>query len=519
MMPLFETKYIFVKTSIIPRILKNSDSTDYVLEMRDISKSFPGVVALDDVGLSVRRGEIHTLMGENGAGKSTLMKILAGVYLKDSGQIILKGKPVEIRNELHALQLGIAMVHQELNNFPDMTVAENIFAGREPSAFGILNRAKMNTMARKVLSDFRLTTDPDKPMRELSISEMQLVEIAKAVSCKADLLIMDEPTSAISSNDARFLFGVLERLKESGVSVIYISHKMDEVFRISDRITVLRDGKWISTNRADKITWGGLITSMVGRELKELYPQRSNTIGEPVLQVEKLSRGEAFADISFTIRRGEILGFAGLVGSGRTEILESVFGFIPADTGEILVSGERAEIKSPFDAIGFGIALVPEDRKLSGLNLEASVLFNITLPTLSKLFSKMGIINRKSETSAADNIIHMLRIKAQSLSQGVGNLSGGNQQKIVIAKWLLSQPAILLLDEPTRGIDIGAKSEIYRLMNELVAQGISILMVSSEMTELIGMCDRILTIRKGCLSGEFNQTQFNQEHILTAIMP
>jgi inositol transport system ATP-binding protein len=499
--------------------LNYSDSTDCMLEMRAISKSFPGVIALDDVGISVYRGEIHTLMGENGAGKSTLMKILAGIYQKDSGQIILKGKPTEIKNELHALQLGIAMVHQELNNFPDMTVAENIFAGREPSAFGVLNRGKMNTMAHKVLSDFRLTTDPDKPMRELSISEMQLVEISKAVSCNADLLIMDEPTSAISSNDARFLFGVLERLKESGVSVIYISHKMDEVFRISDRITVLRDGKWISTQRADKVTWGGLITSMVGRDLKELYPQRNISIGEPVMQVEKLSRGKVFTDISFTLRRGEILGLAGLVGSGRTEILESVFGFIPADTGEIQVCNKRAEIKSPFDAIGYGIALVPEDRKLSGLNLQASVLFNITLPTLSKLANKLGIINRQAETSAADNIIHKLRIKAHNMYQGVGNLSGGNQQKIVIAKWLLSQPAILLLDEPTRGIDIGAKSEVYRLMNDLIAQGISILMVSSEMTELIGMCDRILTLRKGCLSGEFNQTQFNQEHILTAIMP
>ncbi len=271
-----------------------------------------------------------------------------------------------------------------------MTVAENIFAGREPSSFGLLSRAKMNAMAHKVLSDFRLTTDPAKPMRELSISEMQLVEIAKAVSCNADLLIMDEPTSAISSNDARFLFGVLQRLKESGVSVIYISHKMDEVFRISDRITVLRDGKWISTHRADKITWGVLITNMVGRELKELFPQRKITVGEPVLQVEKLSRGKVFTDISFTVSRGEVLGLAGLVGSGRTEILESVFGFIPADAGEIHVCGKRAEIKSPFDAIGYGIALVPEDRKLSGLNLEASVLFNITLPTLSEFANKLG---------------------------------------------------------------------------------------------------------------------------------
>jgi ABC-type sugar transport system ATPase subunit len=377
----------------------------------------------------------------------------------------------------------------------------------------------MNAMAHRVLADFRLTTDPDKPMRQLSISEMQLVEIAKAVSCNADLLIMDEPTSAISSNDARFLFGVLQRLKESGVSVIYISHKMDEVFRVSDRITVLRDGKWISTHRADKITWGGLITNMVGRELKELYPQRNAPAGEPVLQADNLGRGKKFTGISFTLARGEVLGLAGLVGSGRTEILESLFGFIPADTGEIRICGKQAEIRSPFDAIGYGIALVPEDRKLSGLNLEASVLFNITLPTISEFAAWSGIINRRKETDAADTIIHNLRIKAPGLQQGVRNLSGGNQQKIVIAKWLLSHPLVLLLDEPTRGIDIGAKSEIYRLMNELVSSGISILMVSSEMTELIGMCDRIFTLREGCLSGEFNRNQFNQEHILTAIMP
>ncbi len=496
-----------------------ADSNDCMLEMRAISKAFPGVVALDEVGLSVSRGEIHALMGENGAGKSTLMKILAGVYQKDSGEIILKGVPVEIKNEFHALQLGIAMVHQELNNFPDMTVAENIFAGREPSVFGLVNRRKMNAMAHKVLGDFRLTINPEKPMGELSISEMQLVEIARAVSCNADLLIMDEPTSAISSNDARFLFGILERLKEKGVSVIYISHKMDEVFRISDRITVLRDGKWISTHKADKITWGGLITSMVGRELKELFPQRKTVTGEPVMQVDKLSRGKAFSDITFTLRQGEILGLAGLVGSGRTEILESIFGFKPADAGCICINGKQAEINSPFDAIECGIALVPEDRKLSGLNLQASVVFNISLPTLPKLANRLGIINRKAETGTANDIIQKLHIKAQHLQQGVSNLSGGNQQKIVIAKWLLSKPAILLLDEPTRGIDIGAKSEIYRLMNDLAAGGISILMVSSEMTELIGMCDRILTIRKGTLSGEFNQAQFNQEHILTAIMP
>ncbi len=496
-----------------------SDSTDLILEMRAISKSFPGVVALDEVGLSVSRGEIHALMGENGAGKSTLMKILAGVIQKDSGQIILKGEPVEIKNELHALRLGIAMVHQELNNFPDMTVAENIFAGREPSVFGVVNRGKMNAMARRVLSDFRLTTNPEKPMGKLSISEMQLVEIARAVSCNADLLIMDEPTSAISSNDARFLFGVLQRLKESGVSVIYISHKMDEVFRISDRITVLRDGKWISTHKADKITWGGLITRMVGRELKELFPQRKISTGEPVLRVDKLSRGKAFSDITFTLRQGEILGLAGLVGSGRTEILKSIFGFIPAGEGEIYINGKLANINTPVDSIKNGIALVPEDRKLSGLNLQASVVFNITLPTLPKIANRLGIINRKDETGAANTIIQKLHIKAHHLQQGVNNLSGGNQQKIVIAKWLLSKPAILLLDEPTRGIDIGAKSEIYRLMNDLVASGISILMVSSEMTELIGMCDRILTLRQGSLSGEFNRNQFNQEHILTAIMP
>jgi inositol transport system ATP-binding protein len=495
------------------------DYSNSILEMQGITKSFPGVNALDDVRFTVYRGEIHALMGENGAGKSTLMKILAGVYPKDGGQIMLKGRQTEIKNEFHALQLGIAMVHQELNNFPDMTVAENIFAGREPSGWGILLRESMNKQARSILGDFRLNIDPDERMGNLRISEMQLVEIAKAVSCHADLLILDEPTSAISSGDASFLFEVLLRLRGQGVSIIYISHKMDEIFRISDRITVLRDGKWISTNRAAEITWSELITNMVGRELRELFPGRKTSVGEPILEVDHLSRGKAFNSISFTLGKGEILGLAGLVGSGRTEILESVFGFIPADEGTINVRGRETEIGSPGDAISQGIALVPEDRKLSGLNLPASVLFNITLPTLQKFANKAGIINHRAETDAANAITDKLHVKVRNLFQPVENLSGGNQQKIVIAKWLLSRPAVLLLDEPTRGIDIGAKSEIYQLMNDLVEGGISIVMVSSEMPELLGMCDRILTLRNGSLSGEFKRAEFNQEQILAAIMP
>jgi inositol transport system ATP-binding protein len=495
------------------------DFTDCILEMQAISKSFPGVVALDDVRLSVCRGEIHAVMGENGAGKSTLMKILAGIYQKDGGQILLKGRRTEIKNEFHALQLGIAMVHQELNNFPDMTVAENIFAGREPADWGILSRKRMNRQALDVLTGFHLDIDPAMQMGKLSISEMQLVEIAKAVSSRADILIMDEPTSAISSRDAGYLFEVLRKLRERGVSVIYISHKMEEVFRISDRVTVLRDGKWISTDPARDIDSGILIKKMVGRELKELFPVRESSPGEVVLKIEHLSRGKAFTDISLTLRKGEILGLAGLVGSGRTEILETIFGFYPASEGGVNVNGNRVSIGSPSEAIEHGIALVPEDRKLAGLNLLSSVLFNLTLPVLRKFAGVLGIIRQKAEFSAADAIARKIKIKARNLNQIVEHLSGGNQQKIVIAKWLLAEPAILLLDEPTRGIDIGAKSEIYQLMNELAGTGISILMVSSEMSEMMGMCDRILTIRKGKISQEFYRTDFDQEKILTAIMP
>jgi inositol transport system ATP-binding protein len=497
----------------------NPDCTECVLEMQAISKTFPGVIALDEVKLSVSRGEIHALMGENGAGKSTLMKILAGVYQKDSGKIMLKGSQVEIKNEFHALQLGIVMVHQELNNFPDMTVAENIFAGREPAGWGIINRDKMNRQAIQILSEFHQHIDPGMKMGRLSISDMQLVEIAKAVSSHADILILDEPTSAISSRDAAYLFSFLQKLREQGVSVIYISHKMEEVFRICDRVTVLRDGKWISTDKAKDIDQGKLIRNMVGRELKELFPARKSLPGEVVLETRHLSRAKAVGDISFTLRKGEILGFAGLVGSGRTEILETLFGCYPAGEGAVYVKGKPVRICSPSEAIQLGIALVPEDRKLAGLNLLSPVLFNLTLPVVGKFAGKLGIIRQKKELSAANDMVRQFRIKTRNLNQIADHLSGGNQQKIVIAKWLLTKPAILLLDEPTRGIDIGAKSEIYLLMNELVHLGISIVMVSSEMPELMGMCDRILAIRTGRISQEFIRKDFDQEKILTAIMP
>ena len=499
--------------------MKYPDYASCILEMQGINKSFPGVTALDNVWLKLYRGEIHALIGENGAGKSTLMNILAGIYRYDKGHIILKGKPTEIKNEFHAQQLGIAMVHQELNNFPDMTVAENIFAGREPSNWGILSRYKMNDLVQKILNDFHLDIDPKRLMRKLSISEMQLVEIAKAVSCNADILIMDEPTSAISMRDAEFLFKILHSIRERGVSVIYISHKMDEVFRISDSITILRDGKLISTSLASQTNYDELIKKMVGREPNELFPLRSVVPGETVLNINHLSRGKAFKDISLSLRKGEVLGLAGLVGSGRTEIVESIFGFPPAEQGIIEVMGKQVEITSPRKAIGNGIALVPEDRKLSGLHLQASVLFNITLPTLKAFARKSGIIKQRKEKSSAVQISQQLNVRANNLKQAVENLSGGNQQKIVIAKWLLAQPSILLLDEPTRGIDISAKSEIYQLMNKLTEKGISILMVSSEMTELMGMCDRIIALKSGQISKEFNHSEFDQERILAAIMP
>ena len=498
--------------------MNNSDEKSPFLEIKGLSKSFPGTVALDDVSLKVNRGEIHVLMGENGAGKSTLMKILAGIYQKDSGHILINSQPVEIKNERHALQLGIAMVHQELNNFPDINIAENIFAGREPSKWGIVNNNELYSRAGILLSEFHLNIDPHMKMGKLSISEMQLVEIVKAISLNAGILILDEPTSAISATDADFLFDILHRLKKQGVTIIYISHKMEEIFRISDRITVLRDGKWIFTGNSAELTPDEMIKKMVGRELRELFPERTILPGEIVLQVENFTRKNAFSGVSLFLRKGEILGISGLVGSGRTEFIESVFGYPPADEGIMHVSGKKVRINSPGDAINNGLALVPEDRKLAGLNLHGSLLINTTLAALSGFAGIGGVIRRQEERQAADTVTKQLQVKFADLNQLISNLSGGNQQKVVLAKWLLIKPDILLLDEPTRGIDIGAKSEIYRLINKLAMEGLSILMVSSEMTELIGLCDRIIAFRKGRVSREFQRAGFDQEQILAAIM-
>lgn len=498
--------------------MNNSDKDGCIVEMLQISKFFPGVIALDNARLEVNRGEIHALMGENGAGKSTLMNILAGVCQKDSGQIFLKGRLVNIRDERHALQLGIAMVHQELSNFPEMTVAENIFAGREPSRWGLLRKNELNALALELLHELHMEIKPQVKMKRLSISEMQLVEIVKAISCRADILILDEPTSAISAAESEFLFGILQRLKKQGVAIIYISHKMEEVFRISDRITVLRDGKWIHTGLTASITYEELIHKMVGRELKELFPRRAAIPGSPVLEVKNFSRQGAFTDVNLVLKQGEVLGIAGLVGSGRTEFVQSIFGFPPADEGEIIVKGKRMQIHSSCGAICNGFALVPEDRKLAGLNLQGSVLFNTTLVTLKRFAGIGGLVNKRKEQKAAGSVIRQLQVKSPDMHQIVNNLSGGNQQKVVIAKWLLSDPSVLILDEPTRGIDIGAKSEIYHLINKLALEGISILMVSSEMPELMGLCDRILAFRKGKISKEFRRAEFSQEKILAAIM-
>ncbi len=498
--------------------MENRDNIKLNVDVREISKSFPGVLALDNISLSIHRGEIHTIMGENGAGKSTLVKILAGIHSQDNGEIFIKGEKIKIRNEYHALQAGVSMVHQELNYFPDMTVAENIFAGREPSVWGILKRNELNHRAGSLLKEFKLELLPGQKMKSLSISECQLVEIVKAISCESEVLIMDEPTSAISSSDTDFLFQILQDLKKRGISVIYITHKMEEVFRISDRITVLRDGKLVSTRPVADFSSNDLIRNMVGRELNEIFPERDSLPGQKVLELRNLGRTSTFSDINFSLRKGEILGLAGLVGSGRTEILEAIFGSTPAEEGEIFIQDIQVDINSPKDAIRSGIALVPEDRKKSGLNLLGSVMFNASLSTLHHYSGKWGVISMKKEKKSVTDITQMLQVKSTNLRQLVGELSGGNQQKIVLAKWLLTNPGILLLDEPTRGIDIGAKTEIYILINKLVQEGISIIMVSSEMPELIGMCDRILGIRKARISGEFHRGEFHQEQIMKAII-
>ena len=489
-----------------------------ILRLKDIVKSFSGVEVLHSVNLTLNQGEVLALVGENGAGKSTLMKILMGIEQPNSGEIFLKDKIIKIQNPAMALALGMAMIQQELSPIPDMTVAENLFLGREVSQFGFLNMQKQEQMTESWLSKLRLKILPSTKMRNLSISETQMIEIAKALSYNPKILIMDEPTSAITEKEVKELFNIINMFKNEGISIIYISHRLDELQHIADRVEVLRDGIVVSVTPMDQISRQEMVKNMVGREISTIYPVCENKIGETVLEVRNLTRKGEFNDLSFSLHAGEKLGLAGLMGAGRTELVSTIFGASRADSGEIFVKGKPVNPKNPSDAIKHKMALVPEDRKLMGLNLIMTVNENTTM-CVDKRESSLGFLNRKKNNALTDKMINKLSIRVHSRNHLVENLSGGNQQKVVLAKWLLTEPDILLFDEPTRGIDVGAKSDLFELINLLVSQGKAAIIISSEMQELVGMSSRVLVMCEGRLTGELSGEEITQENIMTLASP
>lgn len=493
-----------------------------LLQFQNISKHFPGVKALDRVNLDLEAGEVHALLGENGAGKSTLIKILSGAYTKDEGKIIVSGREVELAGPRDALSLGISVIYQELNLVPYLTVAENVCLGREPlrGKGGFLNQRAMAETARAALTFMDVDIDPQAVVADLSIAQRQMVEIAKAVSREARILVMDEPTSSLTESETAKLFRVISTLKQRGVGIIYISHRMEEIFAIADRVTVLRDGQYVGTKRISEVTREELVTMMVARKLSEYYAREQVEASDVVLEVKNLSAGRLLRDISLSVRRGEVVGLAGLVGSGRTELARCIFGVDRIDQGQLLIDGEPVRISSPQEAIRLGIALVPEDRKKSGLVLKMAVRENLSLPLMSSgkrenpLVAWGQWLRRGSELGLVSDFIKQLNIKTPSDAQNVGKLSGGNQQKVVLAKWLAINPKLLILDEPTRGIDVGAKAEIYALINECTKRGMGILMISSELPEVLGMSDRILVMGGGRIRGELSRKDATQERIM-----
>lgn len=489
-----------------------------LLEMKNISKSFPGVKVLDQVQFSLEAGEIHALMGENGAGKSTLMKILGGIYAKDKGSIYIKGLESNLHSPDAARKLGIAIIHQELKLVPHLTIMENIFLGRE-FTYGkskLINWTMMKRETERYLGELGMKLNPAILAGDLSVGQQQMVEIAKALSMDAQILVLDEPTAALTDREIEALFRVTQNLKQKGVGMIYISHRMEEIFRICDRITVLRDGQYIGTKKTSDTDMDELVRMMVGREIKDRFPKVEVQFGEERLRVENLNIKGKLHNISFTVRSGEILGIAGLMGAGRTELAKALNGVDPIDSGKIFVEGQEVKLRRPSDAIAAGIALVTEDRKEEGLVLSLTVRDNVSLPNLESL-SRYGFVNRQKEQALADDTILKLGVKTAGSEQVIGSLSGGNQQKVVIGKWLAIHPKVLILDEPTRGVDIGAKKEIYELMNQQVLQGVAIIMISSELPEVLGMSDRILVMHEGRITGEFTKDQpITQEQIMHA---
>lgn len=482
-----------------------------MLTLNNIRKTYPGVVALDDVSMQVFDGEVHALLGENGAGKSTLIKIIAGAISPDSGTIDFDGDSYERMTPQLALEKGVSVIYQELNLCQPLSVAENIFLGRPQTK--LYSQKKVNALAQAIFDEYGFDLNPGARVMSLSPAQQQMVEICKGISCNARVMIMDEPTSALATHEVELLFRVIEKLKAKGVTVIYISHRLDEVFQVTDRITVLRDGRYVTTINTADTNRQELVKLMVGRELNESYPERHHELGEVVLEARNLT-GNSVENISFTLHRGEILGFAGLVGCGRTETAQLICGAAPIEKGELLIDGKKAKIRSTVDAIANGIGLIPEDRKEQGCILHNSVLFNTTL-ICNRKYMRGGVIRDSLRRKIAQEYKDNLRIKVPSLNQQVVNLSGGNQQKVVVAKTMAGDLDIIFFDEPTKGIDVGAKYEIYTLMNEMAAAGKAIVMISSDMEEILGMSDRILVLSEGRVAGELTKKQFSQENVLT----
>src|SRR5436190_12657806 len=484
-----------------------------VLEMRHIRKTFPGVVALDDVDFDLRRGEVHILLGENGAGKSTLMKILSGAYQKSAGQIIFDGQDVEIKNPKHAQTLGISTIYQEFNLIPHLSAGENIFLGREPRRFGLIDQGAIFQESTRALNGLGVTLDPRQLIKKLKVAEQQMVEVAKALSLDARILIMDEPTAALTEHEIKELFATIRSLRDKGVSIVYISHRMEELFEIGDRVTILRDGRTVGTYDVREMSKSELIRLMVNRELTELFPKERAELGPEILRVEGLTTEGGLTDITFSLRKGEVLGIAGLLGAGRTELARAIFGLDKIVSGTISINGSPQRIGSPRAAINSGIGFLTEDRKSQGLVLPLSVKENLCLASVDK-FSSWGLMDAREEQEAAHRYIKDLRIKTPSPDQKVVYLSGGNQQKVVLSKWLCCKSEVFIFDEPTRGVDVGAKAEIYQLMNRLTASGVAIIMISSEMLEVLGMSDRVMVMRGGRIAGEFSDGEYTQERIL-----
>ncbi|WP_064683873.1 sugar ABC transporter ATP-binding protein [Rhizobium bangladeshense] len=490
-------------------------NAEYLLSAEGVRKEFPGVVALDDVQFRLKRASVHALMGENGAGKSTLMKILAGIYTPDKGDIRLKGIEIQLKSPLDALENGIAMIHQELNLMPFMTVAENIWIRREPkNRFGFVDHGVMHRMTEELFDRLNISIDPDIEVRYLSVANRQMVEIAKAVSYNSDVLIMDEPTSALTEREVEHLFRIIRDLRSQGIGIVYITHKMNELFEIADEFSVFRDGRYIGTHASTDVTRDDIIRMMVGREITQMFPKEEVPIGEVVLSVKDLCLNGVFKNVSFEVRAGEILGVAGLVGSGRSNVAETLFGVTPASAGSIELYGKPVTISSPTEAIRNRMAFLTEDRKDTGCLLILDILENMQIAVLQDRYVKGGFVQQGAIEATCEDMAKKLRVKTPNLYERAENLSGGNQQKVLIGRWLLTNPRILILDEPTRGIDVGAKAEIHRLVTEMARNGVAVIMISSEMPEVLGMSDRIMVMHEGRVTGFLNRDEATQIKVM-----